>query len=102
MAAEVRARLLLPPAQAFRRRCGGAFAGAVAAVSFFLPDTGSSMLVCLRSEAALRLGVSGVVSCARLRLSAAIRSTTGGGDTMRFGLTGKPLIFAAINSRSAS
>ena len=61
---------LLPPAQAFLRLCGAAFAGAGAFVSFF-PDTGSSRLACRRSEAALRLGCAVAVSCARLRLSAA-------------------------------
>jgi hypothetical protein len=42
------------------------------------------------------------VSCARLRFSAAIKSTTGRGGAISLGLTGRPLIFASINSRSAS
>ena len=39
-------------------------------ISFFFPETGSSRLVCLRSPAALRLGFSAAVSCARLIIRA--------------------------------
>jgi tetratricopeptide (TPR) repeat protein len=72
-------------------------------VSFFFPDTGNSKLVCRRSAAALRFGfVSAAASCARLRLSALIKSSTGAGGEICLGVTGRPFIFASISSRSAS
>ena len=70
-------------AQAFRRRLCLAVTGTGFAVSFFFPDSGSNRLVCRRSAAAFRLGFAAAVSCARLRLSAAIRPSTGGADLFR-------------------
>jgi hypothetical protein len=51
---------------------------------------------------ALGLAAGSPISCARLRFSAAMRSTTGGCTVTGFGVMVRPLSFASISSRNAS
>jgi hypothetical protein len=94
---------LYPTNQALRRRAAPVVRAWVGVSFSFFPGTGNNRLGCRLSPPARRFGFAAVpVSCVRLRLSALIRSSTGAGVAICFGLTGRPFIFASISSRSAS
>src|SRR5215472_8020176 len=95
--------------QARLRRLEAGVAGAAAGFRFRPPATGNNKVAWRRSGAvlfaflrapALRFEAGG--SCARLRFKAAIKSMTGGGPTISFGLTVSPFILASMSSRKAS